>query len=258
VKKRRLFRILSIAIFLLIWEIAALLVSKPQIFPMPIDVLIAFKVLLLSTGPAGVEWAGELLGHSLISLTRVVAGFCIASLSGILLGIVMGWWQPIRNLIEPIIEILRPIPPLAWIPLAMLWFGLGFKPAVFLIWLGAFSPILLNTIFGVESTSKNLIETAKTLGAKQRELLLKVVIPSAIPAIITGLSVGFGVGWMCLVAAELTGCNSGLGFMIMYYHWTMEPAKTIVGMLMIGFIGLLIFMILKRIENKLLAWREEI
>ena len=257
-KKRHLFRILSIAILLLLWQVIALLISRPHILPTPIGVLIAFKVLLFSTGPPGVEWAGELLGHSFISLTRVVAGFCIAAVSGILLGIAMGWWRPIKNLVEVVVEILRPIPPLAWIPLAMLWFGLGFKPAVFLIWLGAFFPILSNTILGVGSTPKILIESAKTIGAKQSDLLLKVAIPSATPIIITGLKVGFGVGWMCLVAAEMTGCNSGLGFMIMYYHWTMEPGKIIVGMLMIGLLGLLNFMALRKLENKLLVWQEGI
>jgi ABC-type nitrate/sulfonate/bicarbonate transport system permease component len=188
----------------------------------------------------------------------VIAGFCIAVPSGIFLGILIGWWRTIRNLVEPVIEILRPIPPLAWIPLAMLWFGLGFKPAVFLIWLGAFFPILLNTVLGVESASKILIEAAKTLGAKESHLLYKVVIPSATPSIMTGLKVGFGVGWMCLVAAELTGTNSGLGFLIMYYHWIMDPAKTIAGMIMIGAIGFLMFLGLTRLEAKLLVWREAI
>lgn len=254
----RLFRVLSIVLFILLWEIIALLVSTPHILPTPISVALAFKELLFSPGPPGVEWAGELLGHTLVSFVRVIVGFCIAALSGILLGSLMGWWRVTRNLIEPIIELLRPIPPLAWIPLALLWFGLGFKPAVFLIWLGAFFPILSNTILGVESTSKNLIEVARTLGAKQRHLLTKVILPSAIPSIMTGLTVGLGVGWMCLVAAELTGTNSGLGFMIIYYHWTMEPAKTIAGMLMIGLVGFVIFMGLKKLENKLLFWREGI
>ena len=102
--------------------------------------------MLIAPGPAGLSWAGELWGNTIISLWRVLVGFAIAAVSGILLGVVIGWWRNVRDLLEPVIEILRPIPPLAWIPLAMLWFGLGFKPAVFLIWLGAFFPILLNTV----------------------------------------------------------------------------------------------------------------
>lgn len=256
--KNASFRAISIVGFILLWEIVALLVSRPHLLPTPVSVAIAFKDLVFSPGPPGAEWAGELLGNTLISLTRVLSGFCIAALSGILLGIAMGWWKPIKSLLHPIIEILRPIPPLAWIPLAMLWFGLGFKPAVFLIWLGAFFPILSNTVLGLESTSKTLVEVARTLGAKEKHLLLKVVIPSATPSIMTGLKVALGVAWMCLVAAELTGTNSGLGFMIIYYNWTMEPAKTIAGMLMIGLIGFLIFIGLQKLENRLLFWRESI
>ena len=184
-----------------------------------------------------------------------MAGFAIAAVSGILLGVAIGWWRNVRDLLEPVIEILRPIPPLAWIPLAMLWFGLGFKPAVFLIWLGAFFPILLNTVLGMESTPKKLVEVAKTLGASSGQILFKVCVPFAAPSIMAGLRIGIGIGWMCLVAAELTGSNSGLGYMIMYYYSTMEAAKTVAGMLMIGIVGFLMFTALKKMEDNLLFWR---
>jgi ABC-type nitrate/sulfonate/bicarbonate transport system permease component len=140
----------------------------------------------------------------------------------------------------------------------MLWFGLGFKPAVFLIGLGAFFPIISNTVLGLENTPKILLEVAKTLGAKHRHLLLMVVIPSAAPSIMAGLKVALGVSWMCLVAAELTGTNSGLGFMIMYYHGIMEPSKTIAGMLAIGVIGVVLFIGLSKLEKRLLHWRDVI
>ena len=231
------------------------MVSLPQIFPTPVAVVIALKDLLIAPGPQGVAWAGELLGNTLISLWRVLVGFCIAAVSGVFLGIIIGWWPRARDLLEPVIEILRPIPPLAWIPLAMLWFGLGFKPAVFLIWLGAFFPILLNTVLGIEGTPKNLIEVAKTLGANSWQILFKVGVPSATPSIMAGLRIGIGIGWMCLVAAELTGSNSGLGYMIMYYYSTMEAAKTVAGMLMIGIVGYLAFIGLKKLEDRMLFWR---
>ncbi|MCX6007034.1 MAG: hypothetical protein NTZ34_07210 [Chloroflexi bacterium] len=123
-------RILSILLFLLIWEIAALIVALPQLFPTPVDVIIALKDLLVAPGPAETVWAGELMGNTIISLWRVIVGFSIAAISGVFLGIIIGYWQKARDLLEPVIEIMRPIPPLAWIPLAILWFGLGFKPAV--------------------------------------------------------------------------------------------------------------------------------
>ncbi len=253
-----LYRALSLIIFVLLWEGIASALSRPYILPTPVSVAVAFKELLISSGPPGFEWAGELVGNTLISLLRVLGGFCIAGILAISLGIAMGWWRPVRGLLQPIIEIMRPIPPLAWIPLAMLWFGLGTKPAIFLIALGGFFPIVSNTILGLESTSKTLLEIAKTLGAKERHLLMQVVIPSATPSIMAGLKIALGACWMCLVAAELTGSNSGLGFMIMYYHGTMEPAKTIVGMLTIGLIGVLLFIALQKFENKLLFWRESI
>ncbi len=242
--------------FLLIWEIAAVLAGLPHLFPTPVAVLIAFKDLLIATGPAQIPWVGELIGNTLISVWRVLVGFTIAAVTGVFVGILMGWWEKIRAMLEPIVEILRPIPPLAWIPLAMLWFGLGFKPAVFLIWMGAFFPILLNTVLGMENIPKNLVDVAKTLGANSWQILLKVGVPSAAPSILAGLRIGIGVGWMCLVAAELTGSNSGLGYMIMYYYWTMEAAKTVAGMLMIGIVGYLTFIGLKKFEDRMLTGRQ--
>ena len=249
---------MSILLFLIVWEVAALAANLPQLFPTPVDVIRALYDLLIAPGPAGLPWAGELWGNTIISLWRVLVGFAIAAVSGILLGVAIGWWRTARDLLEPVIEILRPIPPLAWIPLAMLWFGLGFKPAVFLIWLGAFFPILLNTVLGMENIPRNLVDVAKTLGANSWQILFKVGVPSAAPSIMAGLRIGIGVGWMCLVAAELTGSNSGLGFMIMYYYWTMESAKTVAGMFMIGIVGYLAFIGIKKTEERMLAYRETI
>jgi NitT/TauT family transport system permease protein len=211
---------------------------------------------MIAPGPAGLTWAGELLGNTLVSLWRVLVGFTLAALTGVFLGVVTGWWQKARDLIEPVIEILRPIPPLAWVPMSMLWFGLGFKPAVFLIWLGSFFPILLNTVLGMENTPKNLIEVSRTLGASPWQILFKVGVPSAAPSIMAGLRIGLGIGWMCLVAAELTGSNAGLGYLIMYYYSTMEAAKMVAGMLMIGLVGYLAFIGLKKLEDRLVFWRE--
>jgi NitT/TauT family transport system permease protein len=248
-------RLISILLFLLIWQGASLLANIPQLFPTPVAVVVALGQLLIAPGPPGMAWAGELLGNTLISLWRVIVGFSLAAVTGVLLGIIIGWWRNARDLVEPVIEILRPIPPLAWIPLAMLWFGLGFKPAVFLIWLGAFFPILLNTVLGMENTPHKLIEVSRTLGAGPWQILFKVGVPSAAPSIMAGLRIGIGIGWMCLVAAELTGSNSGLGYMIMYYYSTMEASKTVAGMLMIGIVGYLMFTGLKKFEDKILFWK---
>jgi NitT/TauT family transport system permease protein len=200
--------------------------------------------------------SGELALHILTSLLRVVAGFLLAGAIAVPLGILTGWSKVAESLTEPILEILRPIPPIAWIPIAMLWFGLGFKPAVFLIFVGAFFPILLNTVAGVKDTPRVLVEAVRTLGASDRDILVKVIAPSSIPSIIAGLRVGLGVGWMCLVAAEMTGSSSGLGYMIIYYSGILETSNVMVGMLAIGAVGYLMSYVIAKIERRLLRWRE--
>jgi NitT/TauT family transport system permease protein len=200
--------------------------------------------------------SGELALHILTSLLRVVAGFLLAGAIAVPLGILTGWSKVAESLTEPILEILRPIPPIAWIPIAMLWFGLGFKPAVFLIFVGAFFPILLNTVAGVKGTPRVLVEAVRTLGASDRDILVKVIAPSSIPSIIAGLRVGLGVGWMCLVAAEMTGSSSGLGYMIIYYSGILETSNVMVGMLAIGAVGYLMSYVIAKIERRLLRWRE--
>jgi len=200
--------------------------------------------------------SGELASHILTSLLRVAVGFLIAAAIAVPLGVAIGWLKVVESLADPILEILRPIPPIAWIPIAMLWFGLGFKPAVFLIFIGAFFPILLNTIAGVRGTPRLLVEGVRTLGASDRDILVKVVTPSSIPSIVAGLRIGVGVGWMCLVAAEMTGSSSGLGYMVIYYSGILETSSVMVGMLAIGAIGYAMSYVIGRIESHLLRWRE--
>jgi ABC-type nitrate/sulfonate/bicarbonate transport system permease component len=169
----------------------------------------------------------------------------------------MGWSDKIRNLFEPLIEMIRPIPPLAWIPIAILWFGIGGKSAAFIIFLGAFFPILLNTISGVHSIDPVLIEAARVLNAGRRFIFLKVLIPGAIPSILTGMRIGIGIGWMTLVAAEFTGVKQGygLGYMIMTARDIQRSDEIIAGMLVIGIIGLSIDAGLKLIERQMTTWR---
>ncbi len=200
--------------------------------------------------------SGELASHILTSLLRVAVGFIIAAVTAVPLGITIGWSKVAESLTEPILEIIRPIPPIAWIPIAMLWFGLGFKPAVFLIFIGAFFPILINTVAGVRGTPKVLVEAVRTLGASDRDILVKVVTQSAIPSVVAGLRIGVGVGWMCLVAAEMTGASSGLGYMVIYYSGILETSSVTVGMLTIGAIGYAMSYAIGKVEGRLLRWRE--
>lgn len=221
--------------------------------PSPVSVFLGLRDLIELGMPPG----HPLHYHILHSLYRVFMGYVIAALTAIPLGILMGWSEKFRSLTEPIIELIRPIPPLAWIPIAILWFGIGSNSAVFIIFLGAFFPILLNTTSGVLSIDPLLIEAARTLNATDRDIFLKVLIPGAVPSVMTGMRIGIGIGWMTLVAAEFTGVKQGygLGYMIMTARDIQRPDEIVAGMLVIGVIGLCIDGCLRFVENRLIRWR---
>lgn len=215
--------------------------------PGPIDAFYKF-VDLLSTG--------ELIWSSVISLLRVFAGFAVAALIGVGLGLSMGWFDTVKEYSDPIIEVIRPIPPIAWIPIALAWFGAGLAYNSFVIFLGAFFPILLYTINGVEGIDKTRIHAAKTLGADDWDILKDIAIPGAMPSILTGMRTGWGIGWMTVVAAEMIGATSGLGYLIFHaYNVEFDLATVVAGMITIGLIGLVTNRIFKEIENRVLGWR---
>ncbi len=247
-------RLLPIILLILIWQgLAALEWIPAYKLPSPVQVFRGLSELLVSGMPPG-----HLLHyHLLFSLYRVGLGFFIAAAVAIPLGLSLGWWEGLRRIVSPLLEIVRPIPPLAWIPIAILWFGIGIKSAAFIIFLGAFFPILLNTVSGVVTINPTLIEAARTLQAREKDIFLKVLLPGAIPAIFVGLRIGVGIGWMTLVAAEFTGVREGygLGYMIMTARDIQRPDEIIAGMLIIGLIGLLIDMGLQAVEGRLVRWR---
>jgi len=197
--------------------------------------------------------SGELLRHTRDSLKRELVAFLFASIS-IPLGVMMGWWKEVEEQVDPLIEMLRPIPPLAWIPLSILWFGIGDTQNQFIIFLGIFFPILLNTITGVKGIEPTLIRAARCLGANEWNVLWRVVIRAALPQIVTGIRIGLGVGWMALVAAELVGANSGLGFLINDARTVLRTDYIIVGMATIGLVGLMIDQIIRELVRRLLPW----
>ena len=220
--------------------------------PSPVEVVVGFKYILLIGMPPGFH----LHNHLIYSLYRVFIGYTAAAAIAIPLGIFMGWSTQLRELMDPIVEMVRPIPPLAWIPIAILWFGIGIKSAAFIIFLGVFFPILLNTISGVCSIDPILIEAARTLNAKTRDIFLKVLIPAAVPSIFVGMRIGVGIGWMTLVAAEFTGVKSGygLGYMIMVARDVQRPAEILAGMAVIGSVGIFINKGFRFVEAKIVKW----
>jgi len=224
-----------------------------QLIPSPWETVLSIKALSLTGLPQGYR----LITHIEESLYRVLYGFSLALMVAIPLGIIMGWSKVLRELVTPLVEILRPIPPLAWIPLAIFWFGIGLKSAVFIIFLGAFFPILLSTVSGVLSVDTLLIEAARTLGARRRDIYVKILVPGATPAIYTGARIGMGIAWMTLIAAEFTGVKSGygLGYMIMVARDIQRPDHIVAGMIIIGVIGYTLDICLRGIEHTLLRWR---
>jgi len=241
-------------LLILIWQgLSSIQVIPSYKLPSPVEILLGLKDLLILGVPPG----NLLHNHVLYSLYRVALGYAIAALLAIPLGLLMGWSAGLLRMIRPLFELVRPIPPLAWIPIAILWFGIGIKSAVFIIFLGAFFPILLNTISGVLSIHPILIEAARTLHAREKDIFLKVLLPGAVPSIFVGMRIGIGIGWMTLVAAEFTGVKEGygLGYMIMTARDIQRPDEILAGMLVIGVIGLLIDIGLRAIESRMIKWQ---
>lgn len=239
-----------LAVLIGFWQFAST-VWLPRIDP-HMAVLMPAPTLIARTGTAMIA-SGELFYHLVDSLRREAMAFVFAAIA-IPLGMAMGWWRLVYDQVNPIMEILRPIPPLAWIPLSILWFGIGDEQNEFIIFLGMFFPILVNTIVGVKNIEPNLVRAARSLGAPERKVLMRIVLIGALPQIITGVRIGLGVGWMALVAAELVGANSGLGFLINDARSMLRTDTIIVGMLAIGLIGLLIDSIIRLLGRRLLPW----
>ena len=245
--------ILPVSIVLLWQALSHFGVIPAHLLPSPINIILGFRDLLSVGMPPG----HLLLQHVLYSLYRVALGFLLAALIAIPLGLLMGWSSILQRILTLPIEIIRPIPPLAWIPIAILWLGIGVKSAAFIIFLGAFFPILLNTINGVISIDPIYLDAARTLNAKEKDIFLKILLPGSVPSIFLGLRIGVGIGWMTLVAAEFTGVKEGygLGYMIMTARDIQRPDEIVAGMLAIGLIGLGINGGLKACESLIVRWK---
>ena len=248
---RRLRRLSLIAILFLAWQgvsgyvLPAVAPYAVTLLPAPTAVLVAFGDLLRS---------GEIIAHVLQSLKRVLAAFTVAGLFGVCLGLAMGWWRLFGQLVDPVLEFLRPIPPMAWIPLGILWFGIGDTQNMFIIFLGALFPIVLNTIAGVQGVDRTLVWGALTLGGTRRQILWEIILPGALPLILTGLRIGLGVGWMALVAAELVAATSGLGYLIEDSRNLLFTERVLLGMVLIGLLGLLMDQLMRAAQRTLTPW----
>ena len=250
-------------VVVLAWEgLSRAGVINPIILPSPSRVLLRWFNYLKPPQPynlAGgnrLAWivSGELPHDAVSSLYRVVVGFLIGTGLALPLGLAMGVSRKAYGLLNPILQVLRPIPPIAYIPLAILWFGLGNPPAFFLISLGAFFPVLMNTVAGVKSVDALFIRAARNLGADGAPLFFRVVFPAATPHIMTGIRVGFGVAFIVVIVAEMIAVNNGLGYRILEAREFFWSDKIIAGMITIGLLGLAIDTGLAHLSGHLLRW----
>lgn len=197
---------------------------------------------------------GSLWTNITVSVMRVLKGYILAAILGIIGGIVIGLFEHVKRITDLLVQILKPIPPIAWIPLVILWFGIGEEGKTFLIFLGGFFTVLINVIDGIKQVEPKLIEVSKTVETPFYKYVFLSIIPGAAPGIFTGLRLGISSCWMCVVAAELISASSGLGFMIMNARQFGQTDVVIIGMVVIGVIGKLMDSILKLVEGKVVKW----
>lgn len=199
---------------------------------------------------------GSLFKHIFASIVRVLKGFVYGAGLGLILGLLIGLSEKFETVANLFVGILRPIPPIAWIPLLILALGIGEESKVTVIAIGSFWPMLLDTINGVKSTDKQLLELGRTLEKSRRTVILKLILPSAVPAIFTGARQAISRAWSCVVTAEMIAASMGVGFLIQYARELSQPALMFVGVASIGLIGLLIDWIMMRLEKRLLYWNQ--
>lgn len=237
-----------VVLALLLWWILSRDAKSMQI-PSPESVLTAAKQLL-GPGYAG----GTLLTHTLFSMKLALLGFLSATSTAVMIGLAMGMSRVANAIFGPIVAFIRPIPPLAWIPLAIIWFGLGDGAKIFVIWFTAFVPTLVNTYTGVKNVDPVHVAAARVHGAGALRLMLDVYLPGALPLIFAGLRISLQASWMALVAAELIGAFFGLGRVLMTAAQDIYPAMIVVAMAAVATSGAMMTLVLVRIEKLFLPW----
>ncbi|MGE4298053.1 MAG: ABC transporter permease [Desulfovibrionaceae bacterium] len=266
--------LLTPAFFVVLWVVMAARIGNQVVLPG-----VGQVVELLTQPTANIISMGSLAGNVCISLVRVLMGYMVAAAIAIPLGVAMGYYAVVFNLFNTFLNLFRPIPPLAWVPLVMAWFGISSFATVlgiesgrayiylnnlkfsmaFIIFIGAFYPILTATIHGVRGVNRTLVDSARVLGASERQIFAKVLLPAAMPSIITGMRIGLGIAWMCLVSAEmLPGSLSGVGYLITHAFTLASTDIVIAGMVSIGVVGALMDQVFRRIEVKKYAWRRQV
>jgi NitT/TauT family transport system permease protein len=240
------------ALLLALWQVATTM-RWTRLIPTPYETAV-YMVDFIFGGIYDDAFSGTAHLHLLASLQRVFGGFALAVCAALPLGLLIGRKPLARQILDPFFQLMRPIPVTAWLPLSMILFGLGAKSAFVLVFLGAFYPVLLNTIFGVKNVDSKLFEAASMLGCTGNAQFFRVVLPAALPSIFTGLRLGLGLAWFVIVVGEMTGVPQGLGAVIMDGRTLSRTELVICGMIIIGLVGFISDAIVVAIGRRLLRW----
>lgn len=242
----------GILTFLVIWQLASVTgLVDSRTLPPPTTI---FETIIYKLGNKPPD--GNVLAVNIVaSLQVALSGFCAAIIIGVPLGLFMGWWTYADRFIRPIFELVRPVPPIAWIPLVVVWMGIGLQAKALIIFFTAFVPCVINSYTGIKLTSTTLINVSKTFGAPNFEIFWKVGVPSSLPMVFAGIRVALGNSWSTLVAAEMLAASAGLGYMIQVGRTVARPDIVICGMVVIGAIGAILSAILSRCEKYFLRWK---
>nr|WP_249308777.1 ABC transporter permease [Lederbergia citrea] len=235
---------------LLVWEIAGRAgVIEAHLLPAPTKIVQE----IFEMGAAG-----TLLGHVGTTLYRVAVGFLLGTLAAVLLGSAVGYFSVMEKLMDPLVQAFRSIPSLAWVPLFILWMGIGESSKVTLIAVGVFFPVYLNIVSGIQGVDRKLIEVGKIYGFTSAETLRKIILPASLPSFLVGLRSGLGLGWMFVVAAEIMGASKGLGYLLVVGQNTYSPELVIASIFLFAIIGKITDSLLKGLEKKSLSWQDSL
>jgi ABC-type nitrate/sulfonate/bicarbonate transport system permease component len=245
----KLRKLVSPILLLAVWELITRVGWIPSWFlPVP---SIVIQTLFEMIG------SGELLYHTAISLGRAISGYIAAAVVGVGLGLLIAWSRMVEDFFDPLIELIRPLSTFALIPIFFLWFGIGNTSKIMIIFKSCFFPIVLNTIAGIKGVDKKLIMAAQSLGAGGRQLWTRVLIPSAMPMIITGMRISTAIAMMALVGVEMLSSDSGLGFLVIDAQRTFDTERVFAGIIMLSILGFSLDRLARKVQKRILSWHSE-
>jgi ABC-type nitrate/sulfonate/bicarbonate transport system permease component len=242
-------KLISPLLLLMIWELITRKGWIPAWFlPVPTEVFQTLFDMVIS---------GELLHHAAISLGRAISGYAMAALVGVGLGLLIAWSRIAEDFFDPLIELIRPLSTFALIPIFFLWFGIGNASKIMIIFKSCFFPIVLNTIAGIKGVDKKLIMAARSLGADGRQMWTRVLLPSAMPMIITGMRISTAIAMMALVGVEMLSSDSGLGFLVIDAQRTFDTERVFAGIVVLALLGFSLDRLARKIQARILSWHHE-